>query len=144
MEPMLKVIATLCAALFTGGALYVSLVEHPVRMADMAIALREFRHSYRRAAPWQASTAVICFMTAVLLSALTTEWWWAIGGLMVGAVVPFTLLVMLPTNKHLLDEKAQLNPDEATSLLEHWGQLHWVRSILGTLGLMVLLAKDVL
>src|SRR5713226_4671431 len=26
MEPMLKVIATLCAALFTGGALYISLV----------------------------------------------------------------------------------------------------------------------
>jgi hypothetical protein len=82
--------------------------------------------------------------TAVLLSALTTEWWWAIGGLTVGAVVPFTLLVMLPTNKHLLDEKARLNPNEATSLLEHWGQLHWVRSILGTLGLVVLLAKDVL
>jgi hypothetical protein len=57
MEPMLKVIATLCAALFTGGALYVSLVEHPVRMADMAIALREFRHSYRRAAPWHVSAA---------------------------------------------------------------------------------------
>ena len=116
---MLKVIATLCAALFTGGALYVSLVEHPARMADMVIALREFRHSYRRAAPWQASTAVICFLTAVLLSALTTEWWWAIGGLTVGAVVPFTLLVMLPTNNHLLDEKARLNPDEATSVLEH-------------------------
>jgi hypothetical protein len=138
------VIATLCAALFTGEALYISLVEHPVRMADMAIALREFRHSYRRAAPSQASTAVICFLTAVLLSALATEWWWAIGGSTVGAVVPFTLLVMLQTNKHLLDEKARLNPDEATSLLEHWGQLHWVRSILGTLGLVVLLAKDVL
>jgi hypothetical protein len=40
MGPMLKVIATLGAALFTGGALYVSLVEHPVRMADMVIALR--------------------------------------------------------------------------------------------------------
>jgi Domain of unknown function (DUF1772) len=87
---------------------------------------------------------VICFLTAVLLSALTTEWCWAIGGSTVGAVVPFTLLVMLPTNKHLLDEKARLNPDEATSLLEHWGQLHWVRSILGTLGLMVLLTRDVL
>jgi hypothetical protein len=47
MEPM----PTLCAALFTGGALYISLVEHPARMADMAIALREFRHSYKRAAP---------------------------------------------------------------------------------------------
>jgi hypothetical protein len=54
MEPMLKVIATLCAALFTGGALYISLVEHPARMADMAITLREFRHSYRRTAPWQS------------------------------------------------------------------------------------------
>jgi hypothetical protein len=43
MEPMLKVIATLCSALFTGGALYVSLVEPPARMADMVIALREFQ-----------------------------------------------------------------------------------------------------
>jgi hypothetical protein len=59
MEPILKVIATLCAALFTGGALYISLVEHPARMADVTIALREFRDSYKRTAPWQDSTVVI-------------------------------------------------------------------------------------
>ena len=52
-------IATFCAALFARGALYISLVEHPTRMADITIALRKFRHSYKRTAPWQASTAVI-------------------------------------------------------------------------------------
>jgi hypothetical protein len=30
--------------------------------------------------------------------------------------------------------------DEAIALLRHWGRLHWVRNILSTLGLAVMLA----
>src|SRR5437870_7394443 len=59
-----------CVTLGHRGSPSLSPLRHCPRNrvnSNMAIALREFRHSYRRAAPWQASTAVICFMTAVLL-----------------------------------------------------------------------------
>jgi hypothetical protein len=39
---------------------------------------------------------------------------------------------LLPTNKRLLDENVPPKPDEAESLLQHGGNLHWVRSILET------------
>ncbi|MGO9604920.1 MAG: DUF1772 domain-containing protein [Candidatus Binataceae bacterium] len=138
---ILEVVATLCAAFFAGGALYVSVVQHPALMADMSAATSQFRNMYRRAAPWQASNALICLLAAALVAVMTAEWWWAIGGLLVGASVPFTGLVIMPTNTKLLDESAQLTPDEVFSLLKYWGTLHWCRSILSTLGLLVLVVK---
>ena len=54
------------------------------------------------------------------LSALTADWW-SIGGLLVGASVPFTLFVMMPVNNGLLDENVPATADEAASLLRHWG-----------------------
>ena len=140
---MLRFAAVLSAALFTGGALYVSVAEHPARMADPATARREFQHSYPRAAPWQASCAGICLLTAVLAALMTHAWPIAIGGIAVGAVIPFTLLVMLGTNHRILDEKSELNLNETTALLRSWGRLHWVRSILGLIGLLIILAYDV-
>jgi hypothetical protein len=142
MVPILRMIVTLSAAFFAGGAVYVSLVEHPARMANIRLALDEFRLSYPRAAPWQASTAIICFLAAALLSVLTRDWLWAVGGLVVGSVVPLTLVVIMPTNKRLLYDAGPLEPDEAASLLKHWGWLHWLRSILGTLGLLLLLTHS--
>ncbi|MPZ19989.1 MAG: hypothetical protein GEV06_19045 [Luteitalea sp.] len=50
------VLATLCTGVFAGAAIYITLVEHPARLASgTAAAIAEFRPSYRRAAPMQAS-----------------------------------------------------------------------------------------
>jgi len=81
-----------------------------------------------------------CSRNNSVVSALTGDWWWLIGGVLVGASVPFTLLVMMPVNNRLLDEKAPPTPDEAVLLLKHWGRLHWIRNILSTLGLAAMLA----
>ncbi len=51
--------ATLATALFTGAAVYVTLVEHPVRLAcSNEIAVTQWRPSYHRATVMQASLAV--------------------------------------------------------------------------------------
>src|SRR5439155_703811 len=91
------------AALFAAWALYVSLVEHPARMETGPAAARiAFRSSYRRAAPWQAAFASLTFASGLAAALVTSAWAWALGGVVVGAAVPFTLLVVMPTTRRLL------------------------------------------
>ncbi len=141
MTLFLEWLATTSAAFFAGAALYISIVEHPARMqAGAAVALAEFRPSYRRAAPVQASSAALSLLAGVLASFTSSEWIWAIGGLLVGAAIPFTLVAILPINRRLLDTSAALSEHAAETLLTQWGRLHWVRGILGTAGFLVLLS----
>jgi anthrone oxygenase-like protein len=135
----LQALAIVSAALFTGGALYISLVEHPARMnLEPAAAVKQFRLSYRRAAPWQATTAMLSAACGVLASISGGSWIWAIGGLMVGVAVPFTLIVILPTAKRLLMD-ADGSDADSPELLARWGRLHWVRSAWATAGLLILI-----
>jgi len=127
------------AALFAAWALYVSLVEHPARMETGPAAARiAFRSSYRRAAPWQAAFASLTFASGLAAALVTSAWAWALGGVVVGAAVPFTLLMVMPTTRRLL-ASAPLDDRDAGALLRRWGRLHWIRSGLGAGGLVVLL-----
>ena len=61
MTPILAIVATVAAGLFAGAALYVTLVEHPARVAaDTAFAVREFAHSYPRAARMRSRSPQTC------------------------------------------------------------------------------------
>ena len=138
-DAAVRFLALLAAALFTGGALYISIVEHPARMrAGIPIAVAEFREMYRRAAPWQAGSAAVALLAGVVAAWLGAERAWALGGIAVGVVIPYTLFVMMPVNKRLLDP-APLAEREARVLLTQWGRLHWIRSGLGAVGLALLL-----
>ena len=144
MEPILKLVATIGAALFAGGALYISVVEHPARLRiGPAAAIAEFRAMYPRAAPWQASAAALTLLAGLAAAWLARDVMWALGALAVGSVIPFTLTVMRPTNHRLLGPTPPRDA-EALALLERWGRLHWVRSVLSSLGLVVLLARAML
>jgi hypothetical protein len=140
MDLFLAAAALLSAAMFAGGAVYVSVVEHPARLrAGIAAALAEFRPSYRRAAPWQAAMAAVSLLAGLGLAVITVTWTWALGGAMVGAVIPFTLIAIMPTTRRLLGGPS-LAEAEAARLLLRWGRLHWIRSGLGVGGFLVFLA----
>jgi len=55
--------------------------------------------------------------------------WVALGAILLGAVVPFTLVAIMPTNKQLLDPALDPHSERATALLVRWGRLHAVRSV---------------
>jgi len=59
---------------------------------------------------------------------------WLIAALLVGAVVPFTFGVIMPTNHKLLAPGRDLASDETRALLVRWGQLHAVRTALSLAG----------
>ena len=137
---MLQLVAALCAALFAGAAVYINLVEHPARMSlGPGPALAEWAPSYHRATLMQAPLALVGSVAAVAAWATGAGLWWLIGGLLLGAVVPFTLLVILPTNKQLLDPAAAQDLDRAGWLLGRWNRLHAVRSLLSLAALVMFL-----
>ena len=139
MTTVLLFIATLCAGLFAGAALYVSLVEHPARVScGTAVAVAEFGPSYRRAARLQSALASICFVAAVWAAFRGAGHLVFVAALLMVAVVPFTLLVIMPTNDRLMDPTLNPGSPEAATLLTRWGRLHAVRTVLGLLAFVLL------
>jgi hypothetical protein len=137
---LFEVIATLYAGLFAGAAIYITLVEHPARLeCGTELAATEFGPSYRRATLMQASLAALGLVAALVAWIQGRGLLALVGGLLLGAVIPFTLLVILPTNKRLLDPGLDRRSAEAAALLDRWGRLHAVRSMLSGLafGLLV-------
>ncbi len=138
MNILLEFVATFCTAMFAGAAVYITLVEHPARMeCSTALAVAEFAPSYRRATVMQASLAAIAFLAAVGAWLNGTRFAWLLGGILILAVIPYTLIAILPTNKKLLDSSLDRNSDTARLLLSRWGRLHAVRTVLSVVALLV-------
>ena len=145
MRVLLEYAATISSALFAGAALYVSVVEHPARLqAGVAIAAAEFPPSYHRGARLQAPLAVVGFVAALLAWFVGGGALWLVGSVLMFVPVPFTLLVIAPVTRQLLQLGTSVRPEIATPLLERWGHLHLVRTILGisALGLFVFLLQS--
>jgi hypothetical protein len=64
---------------------------------------------------------------------------WLIGAVLIGLVVAFTFIAVMPTNHQLLAPGRDLSSAETRSLLEKWGRLHAVRSLLSFLAAIVYL-----
>lgn len=127
---LLQLITIMSCSLFSGAALYINMVEHPARMAcGTKLASTVFGPSYRRAAVMQVSLALIATIFAILSWSMTKTEYWLIGALWIFSVIPFTLLMIAPTNRKLLNHNLDLRTTNTHKLLVHWGQLHAVRTV---------------
>src|SRR5262245_53108311 len=136
------IVASICAGLFAGAAIYINAVEHPARVScGNDVALREFAPSYRRATVMQASLAVVGCLAGLCSAYVLWDAWVGFGALLLGTVVPFTLLVILPTNKQLLEPSLDPRDARTTELLTRWGRLHAVRSVLSSLAFVLFLFR---
>jgi anthrone oxygenase-like protein len=136
----LELFATLAAGLFSGASIYINLVEHPARIqCGTALALAQFAPSYKKATLMQATLAATGFLAALAAYLLGAGTRWLIGGILLGLVIPFTLIVILPTNRKLLSPALATDLPEAAQLLDRWGKLHAVRSILSFSSFLVFL-----
>lgn len=131
---MMQTMATLSAGLFAGAAIYISLVEHPVRtLLDTRSAATQWAPSYKRATWMQAPLAIVGLLTGALSGILGGGLGWIVGALLIGSVVPITFKIIMPTNQKLLEPGRDLDSSETRALLDKWGQLHLIRSVLSLL-----------
>jgi hypothetical protein len=137
---MLELLATLASGLFSGASIYVNLVEHPARIqCGTALALAQWGPSYKRATVMQASLAAVGFLSAMGAWILGAGGFWLIGGILLGLVIPFTFIVILPTNRKLLSPDLVKESPDARRLLDRWARLHAVRSVLSFSSFLVFL-----
>lgn len=131
MLEVLQALATLSAALFAGAALYINVAEHPARMTlETRWAAAQWAPSYQRATLLQAPLALMSLVCGSLVWALGGSIAWLIAALMIGAVVPFTFIVVMPTNRTLLDPRTDTTSEQTRALLQKWNRLHAVRTAL--------------
>lgn len=124
-------VAAASAFLFTGASLYISWVEHPARLSlDTRSAALQWAPSYKRATVMQASLAVTSCLSGAMASWFTRDVTWLVAAILIGLVVPVTLLVIWPTNQKLLMPGRDLSSAETRQLLVRWGHLHGIRSML--------------
>jgi hypothetical protein len=59
------------------------------------------------------------------------NWLWLFGAACMVANWPYTLLVIMPTNRKLESSRPEDAGAESRLLLQHWARLHAVRTALG-------------
>jgi hypothetical protein len=140
MADILGIVTALACALFAGAAVYISVVEHPARLScGTEIAARQWAPSYKRATAMQVSLALLATLGGVSRWLQGAGSLWLGGAVTIVAVIPFTLIVILPTNNRLLESGRDLASSETRGLLEVWGRLHAVRSALSLLACVLFL-----
>ena len=133
-------LALVIAAVFAGAAIYINVAEHPARLGlPIAALLTQWKPSYARGFAMQASLAVLGGVLGALAWWETGDSLWLAGAVVLVANWPYTLIGIMPTNRRLI-ATAPDSADAATrSLLERWGRLHAVRSVLGAIATVLFL-----
>lgn len=125
-------LALVSSALFTGAAFYVNFVEQPARLKlDDRSLLVQWKPAYKRGTIMQSTLAVVGFI-------LGSVAWWLSGSIafLLGAVLmlanwPWTLIVIMPTNRTLMATSPSAAGSQSRALLSKWCRLHSVRTGLG-------------
>jgi hypothetical protein len=81
----------------------------------------------------QAPLALSGFVAGAVVWLMGGGAGWLVAAVLIGAVVPFTFIVIMPTNHKLLAPGRDLGSSETRALLERWGELHAVRTALSLL-----------
>ncbi len=119
MLRILSLVAVLAAALFAGAALYINVAEQPARLTlDTRSAAVQWAPSYMRATWMQAPLAVLSLVCGVAVWLMSGSTEWLIAAVLIGLVVPFTFVVIMPTNKPPLLPGRDLNSPDTRALLE--------------------------
>ena len=87
----------------------------------------------------QSSLVIMSGALGVLVYFGTWDWRWLLGAGLILANWPYTLGIVFPVNKRLEATAPESANAETGGLVETWGKLHAVRSVLGLGAILVYL-----
>ncbi len=137
-----NIISTVSGGIFAGTAAYISFSEVPALNQYGSNELwRFFPYMYSNAAKMQASLAVISGTTGLLYSYRIADSSPFLGKVWLGAalcfvgIVPYTIFVMMPTNKRIIQSNKTLEDEaEKKAMVTKWSHMHLVRTVVSFVG----------
>ena len=87
----------------------------------------------------QASLAIAGGLFGLLAYISALDWRWLLGAIVLLANWPYTLFVIAPINRRLINTPPEAATAETRRMLERWGALHVGRSALGLVATLVFL-----
>ena len=133
-------LALAVAAIFAGAAFYVSFAEQPARLElDDRALLAEWKPAYKRGFAMQVPLAIVGFLLGLIAWWLSGRTAFLTGALLMAANWPWTMLVIMPTNKALMATTLEAAGPQSRLLILKWNRLHAVRTILASLAVVAFL-----
>ena len=87
----------------------------------------------------QASLAIVGGVLGLVAHFSSLDWRWLIGAVALLANWPYTIFVIMPTNRDLMNTPVEAVTVETRRMLERWGTLHAGRSALGVVATLIFL-----
>jgi hypothetical protein len=86
-----------------------------------------------------ASLAVVVGVLGLVAFFSALDWRWLLGAVVLLANWPYTIFVIMPTNRRLMDTPPEAATAETRRMLERWAALHAGRSALGLVATLIFL-----
>jgi Domain of unknown function (DUF1772) len=105
--------------------------------------LGEWKPAYKRGYVMQSSVAIVGGLFGLLapISASLTCGW-LLGAIVLLANWPYTIFVIMPINRRLMDTPPEAATAETRQMIERWGALHAGRSALGLVATLIFLCAQ--
>jgi len=87
----------------------------------------------------QASLAIVSGALGVLTFIFSYDWRWLVGAALILAPWPYTMLIIMPTNRVLKATLPEQATEQTRGLVVQWGRLHSGRSALGLMAVVAYL-----
>ncbi len=121
---------TIMAAIF-GYAFACTAIVHPAMMvARRETSVEFFKPFFHKSQHLQLGLSMAVVVISLIISFISSNWVWFIGGLVLQLSGPYTIKILMPVNNRIMADGADVNSAAMISDLGSWGKLHLPRTLM--------------